>query len=95
MSQTAFNLVFGSIVRSLIMLLAGWLAQRGLLAGDATEWVGAVTLALLGLAWSIYQKYVERSKFLTALSVPQGSTEAHVAAKLDVGAGITGLAVFK
>jgi len=88
MTQLTFNLIIGTLLRSLIMVGAGWLVAHGMLPqGSTEEWVGAVVLVVLGVLWSLYQKYVERIKLLTALQSKAGTTEEEVVAKIASGQG--------
>ncbi len=78
----------GSILRWLFAIGAGYLVQRGIWTdADATAYVSAAALGLLSLAWSLYNKYRGRVKFLTALDMPVGATEAEVKTKVDAGLG--------
>lgn len=83
----------GSILRWLFAIGAGYFVQKGIWTdADAVAYVSAAALGLLSLGWSLYNKYRGRIKFLTALDMPQGATEADVKAKVDAGLGapITG-----
>lgn len=65
-----------SILRWALAIGAGFLVKAGIWTeGDAANYVAAGALALLALAWSLYHKYKTRSKILTALTMPEGSTE--------------------
>lgn len=69
----------GSILRSLLKIGAGYLVARGVWSqADATTYVAAAALALVGLGWSYWTTYASRLKLVTALSIG-GQTEAHVA----------------
>lgn len=69
----------GSLIRHALTYLAGLLVARGLWTQDeAASYVGAAVAALLALGWSLWSKYKGRLRFLTALQLPQGSTEADV-----------------
>ena len=77
----------GSILRWALALLAGYIVKKGIWTeGDATTYVSAGTLALLALGWSLWQKYTARSKTLTALMMPAGSTEDELKAHIASGA---------
>lgn len=55
--------------------------------GDAANYVAAFITFLLGLGWSLWQKYGSRIAFLTALQLPAGSSEEQVTAKIQSGQG--------
>jgi hypothetical protein len=55
--------------------------------GTMEEWVGAVVLFVLGLGWAIYQKYLHRIEFKTALESPPGVSEAAIKARIAEGKG--------
>ncbi len=78
----------GSILRWLLAVGAGYFVQKGIWTDtDATAYVSAAALGLLSLGWSLYNKYRGRIKFLTALDMPPGATEAEVKTKVDAGFG--------
>lgn len=88
MNQAMFNLVLGTLLRGLIMTLAGWLVSRGLLPqGSVEEWAGGAVLVILGLAWGIYQKYAHQVQVMTALDSPAGTTPAALKEKIANGLG--------
>lgn len=88
MTQAMFNLVIGTLLRGLLMTLAGWLVSQGLLPqGSTEEWVGGAALVILGLAWSVYQKYTHQVQVMTALESPAGMTHAELVAKIGSGKG--------
>lgn len=93
MDQVAFNLIVGTILRSAIMLAAGWLVAHGMLPqGSMEDWAAAAALMVLGLAWGIYQKYVAQRLFHTALESPPGTTPDEVKAKVALGLGASAIA---
>lgn len=74
----------GAILRWLLTLGAGYLVKAGIWTGSAAEtYVAAAAMGLLTLGWSLWQKYKTRSRLLTALWMPHGTTEA----QLDVHIG--------
>jgi hypothetical protein len=76
-----FSEAVGAILRAGLQVLAGYLVTRGIWTADAAEtYVAGAAIGLLSLGWSLYQKYGMRSKLVTALSSPQGSTENNVKA---------------
>jgi hypothetical protein len=59
----------GSIIRAGLMILAGYLVKHGIWTdSDAANYVSAAALAIIGLGWSIWQKYKNRLTLVTALS---------------------------
>lgn len=75
MNQLTFNLIVGTLIRSGLMLLAGWLAAKGVLpTGTVEEWVAAVLLVVLTLLWSLWQKLQAKWHLDAALAAPAGST---------------------
>lgn len=66
----------GSILRWLLVFLAGYFVQAGIWSGaEAETYVTAAVLGLLGLGWSLWQKYRSRIKLIAALNAPAGTTE--------------------
>ena len=83
-----FQAALGSLLRWALAVGAGWLVQRGIWTeAEALTYVSAAVLAVLSLLWSLWQKYRQRIKFLTALELPKGSTEGTVAATIAIGEG--------
>lgn len=67
----------GAILRWALAFLAGYLVNAGVWKPDEAEtYVAAAVLGLLGLGWSLFQKYKARIKFLAALNAPAGTSEA-------------------
>jgi hypothetical protein len=86
MTQLSFNIILGTLLRSALLLLAGWLVKVGMLpTGGMEEWVGAVVITVLTLAWSFWKKLETKWKLEAALAAPAGSTivEAVALAKVD------------
>jgi hypothetical protein len=70
--------VIGSLVRFSLTTGAGWLVSQGYIeAGSAA--------AIVGLGLSLWQKYTARTKLVTALASPAGTTEATVEKKIAQG----------
>lgn len=79
----------GAIFRLLLAGVAGFLVQHGIWTqADATQYVAAAALALVALAWSLWQKYKSRIHFLTALEMPAGTTETKVVERVKIGGGV-------
>jgi len=67
----------GAFVRQGFAWLAGYVVARGIWTSDAaTAYVEASVLFVLALGWSLWQKYKDRLKFLSALTLPAGTSEA-------------------
>jgi hypothetical protein len=76
----------GAILRHFLTIGAGYLVARGIWSqNESVDYVGAAVLAILGFGWTLYQKYVERQKLLTAIAMNAGSTEAEVEANVQKG----------
>ena len=85
--NTLIQQALGAIIRWFLAWLSGYLVTAGIWKGeDAEKYVAAATLGILALGWSLWQKYKSRSKFLTALMLPPGSTENDVKAHIASGA---------
>lgn len=77
----------GSILRWALAIAAGYLVKAGIWdANDAETYVATAALALLALGWSWWQKYHDRIKLLTALTMKPGATENDVIAHIASGA---------
>lgn len=77
---------FASIIRSILKIGAGYLVARGVWSqGDATTYVSAAALAVVGLGWSYWTTYVSRAKLLTSLANPTLRTEAAVVDHIESG----------
>lgn len=75
----------GSILRWLLMLVVPVLVKYGIWTqDDSTKYVEAAVVALLALGWSLWAKYKDRIKFLTAL-MPGPQTENQVDAHIAAG----------
>jgi len=68
----------GSVFRFALTTGAGWLV-----ANDYLTTGGAA--AIVGLGLSLYAKYTSRTKLVTALASPAGTTEAAVEKKIAQG----------
>jgi hypothetical protein len=78
----------GAILRWLFALGAGYLVEHGIWTqSEASTYVAGAALAALSLGWSLWAKYHNRIKFLTALEAPAGSSEADVKATIAAGLG--------
>jgi hypothetical protein len=77
-----------SIVRSLLKIGAGYLVARGVWsAGDATNYVSAAALAIVGFSWSYWTAYAARIKLLVALKFGS-TTESAVVEHIASGATV-------
>lgn len=76
-----------SLLRYALMLLVPWFVKHGIFTqGVAERYVEAATVGLLALGWSWWKIHRNQIKLLTALSLPQGSTENDVKAAVASGA---------
>jgi len=74
------------LVRLALTGLSGWLVAHHVITQSQTsELVYGVTIALISVGWTIWTKYHDRLKLLTALTLPPGSTVDQV--KQIVSAG--------
>lgn len=65
----------GSIVRHFLTMAASYLVARGIWTEtDAMTYASAATLAILGVAWAIWQKSKAHALIEKALDMPQGSS---------------------
>lgn len=65
----------GSILRHFLTIGAGYFVAKGIwTAEEATGYVAGLALALIGIGWSLYQKYRAEVKVETALEMPQGTS---------------------
>ena len=75
-----------SVVRSILKLGAGYLVARGVWApDDASNYVAAGALAIVGLGWSYWTTYQSRRKLVTALSADVRLTEEQVQTRIAHG----------
>jgi hypothetical protein len=66
----------GSIIRWALSLVVPYLVSAGIWTADeATAYVTGLSLAILSLGWSLWQKYRSRLRFLEALDAPAGTPE--------------------
>jgi hypothetical protein len=77
-----------SILRFVLAVVAGWLVRKGVWSqGEAATYIEAATLGLISVAWSLWDKYHARIKFLTALDMHAGASEADVKQVIADGMG--------
>jgi len=75
-----------AIIRSILMTGAGYLVAKDIWSPeDASKYVAAAALAVVGLGWSLWHKYKSRLKLLTALSSPTQLTEKQAEAVVKAG----------
>jgi hypothetical protein len=66
----------GSILRWALSLVVPYLVSAGIWTADeATAYVTGASLAILALAWSLWQKHKSRLRFLEALDAMPGTPE--------------------
>ncbi len=77
----------GSILRWGLGLVAGFFVSKGVWSdADAATYVTAIVTGILTLGWSLWNKYKDRIHVLTALTLPEGSTENELKAQVKAGA---------
>jgi hypothetical protein len=73
----------GSILRYLLMIAATYLGRKGIWTDAAAErYAEAATAALLAIGLSWWKIHGQRVKVVTALAMPQGSTESDLNAQV-------------
>jgi hypothetical protein len=79
-SNPMFQEAVKSLLRHVLTIGAGYLVARGIWTQDeATSYVGAAALALIGLGLALWDKYISRSKLVTALATPTLISEKQAA----------------
>lgn len=79
-----FAAALGSIIRWALALGAGYLVRKEIWQpGDATLYVTAGATALTALVWSLWDKYYQRAKLVTALATPRVVSENTVEKMID------------
>lgn len=65
----------GSILRHFLTMASTYLVARGIWTEEeASSYVVAAAMAVLGIAWALYQKYATHLKIEKALQAPAGTT---------------------
>ena len=65
----------GSILRHFLTMGASYLVARGIWTdADALTYASAASLAIVGMAWAIWQKSQAHALIEKALDMPQGSS---------------------
>ena len=84
------TIFLGSLFRMLLILIFGVLIERGYMTDGQFAQLG---MGLGGFVvvtgWALYRRYHDRLKFLTAIEMPPGTTEAHINEKIKNGTGAT------
>lgn len=76
----------GAIIRWALAIGAGYIVKAGIWSeADSSKYVSAAALGLLGLGWSLWQKYKSRGKLLNALSASEPMTEHQIEAVMKAG----------
>lgn len=89
-ARAVYEIVIGTLIRNGVVLLGGWLAAHGLLLGTQIEqWITVVGTTLVCIVWGVWVHYKNRIRFLTAIDVPPGTSEAHVNTLIANGQGAT------
>jgi hypothetical protein len=65
----------GSFIRALLVGLGGYLVSTGAWKPeDQSKYIEGITLAIVGLLWSLYQKYRAHETIKEALQTPAGTS---------------------
>lgn len=65
----------GSFIRTLLVGLGGYLVSTGIWKPeDQSKYIEGITLAIVGLVWSLYQKYRAHETVKAALDTPAGTS---------------------
>lgn len=69
-----FAAAVGSILRHVLTMWATYLVSRGVWSEtDASVYVTAAAMGLVGVIWAVWQKYKTHLTILKALDLPAGS----------------------
>jgi len=69
----------GSIVRHVLTTGAGYFVSKGIwTTAEANDYIMALSLGILGVGWSLWDKYKSRIKFLNALDASPGTPEDEI-----------------
>ena len=72
-----FKNIIGTIVRSVLALVGGYLVSAGLVSdGQVQQIIGGLAVFLVAVIWGIINKYVWKKQVDTALELPAGSSVA-------------------
>lgn len=86
MSNDLLKSILGTFIRTVTASAGAWLVSKGYITeSDYTELISGVVLLLATLGWGAYQKIVAQKWLQAALSLPPGSTEEDVKAKVGSG----------
>jgi uncharacterized membrane protein required for colicin V production len=93
-TQVSFGIVFGLLVRGILLIAAGWLTTHKILDQSmTTQWVEAAAFAVVAYVWSWVEKYqakqAQNTLIATALQMPPAATVADVHAEVADGFGVT------
>lgn len=83
----------GALLRHALTGAAGYFVAKGILTPDqSSAMLAALVAAVLGVGWSLWQKYVGRLRLVSALDLPAGTSEARVKNFAGVGGPLTPIA---
>lgn len=75
-----------TLIRTLLLAGAGALVKSGLAEeGSFDELATGLATAIVTIGWALWSKYKARKHLVTALTLPQGSTENDVKAAIKSG----------
>lgn len=77
-----FEKAIGSVIRSGMLALGGYLMAQGLITEDQSTQLLALAPMLAGLAWSLWQKYSAQVAVEVAKELPAGATNHQVKAEI-------------
>lgn len=79
----------GAILRWGLTFVAGFFVQKGIWSSEeAVQYVAALSVALLALGWSLWQKYHAQLKLLVAMGTPGRITEKAVEEQVSSKIGV-------
>lgn len=68
-----------TLIRAGLLAISGWLVKAGLFKeSDLDNYIAGATVFVLTVLWALWVRYKSRVHFLTALTVPPGTTENEV-----------------
>jgi hypothetical protein len=76
--------MIGSLVRAALVYLGGFVVSHGIwTASDLERYASGLTLILIAVGWSWWQKRNMRTKLVTAMAMPAGVSENDVKALVN------------
>lgn len=81
-----FQKWIGSLIRSGLIALGGYLMSQGFITEDQSTQLLALAPIIAGVAWSLYQKYTVQVAHEVAKELPAGATNVAVKAEIQKSA---------